>query len=380
MSNVNELIETAKNAPLNVRKQFVQYMLNMIRQSARKLSMEDVNAFREFAYEQVDVCLKAIPEAGCYKEKDQIFELEDLVLGLIMVLCPSPNQIPEEKLMKIRALTTLVEEERKIETTLDSIYKQDSITDTDVNRLLYWVKQSDDEFQRSVMYAGILHYQGQLNKLTDGAKAKLSSHIHEEMGRILSMEAPSSEALDGLEILCDVCKLFPADQTPSLLERVFAMGNNRISYYAAETLLAMGMEPPKQVVEVLAQDLFHANLIYGSLKNYGKQQLFPAALATEENLAKSDLVHWLCYPTELGQPPEEIEYIGKIKYLFKKEVYHVFKYRSDSDTLGDDLKGKWLIGWSSPDGGTFSNFDEFAKFDLGSTEKTLKNIKKKLIG
>ena len=85
-------------------------------------------------------------------------------------------------------------------------------------------------------------------------------------------------------------------------------------------------------------------------------------------------------PTELGKAPDEIQYIGKIKYLFKKEVYHIFKYRSDSDTLGDELKNKWLIGWSSGDGGTFSNFDEFEKFDLGNTEKTLKNIKKKLIG
>jgi hypothetical protein len=44
------------------------------------------------------------------------------------------------------------------------------------------------------------------------------------------------------------------------------------------------------------------------------------------------------------------------------------------------LKDKWIIGWSSRDGGTFSNFDEFEKFDLGDTDKTLKNIKKKLIG
>ena len=380
MTNYHDLIETANNAPLHVRKQFVQYMLNILRQSARKLSAEDANAFREFAYGQVDVCLKAIPEAGCYKEKDQIFELEDMILGMIMMLCPSPADIPETQLMKIRALTAVVEEERKIETTLDNIFKQDSIQEADMNRVLYWVKQSGDEFQRSVIYAGILHYRDQLSKLSDGARAKLSEHILSEMERILAMDPPSGEAMDALEILCDVCKLFPADQTPSLLDRVFALGNNRISYYAAETLLSLNLEPSAQVIEDLAKDLFHANLIHGTLRHYGKESRFPAELNNEVYLAKSDLVHWLCYPTELGQPPEEIAYIGKIKYLFKKDVYHVFKYRSESDTLGDDLKGKWLIGWSSAEGGTFSNFDEFAKFDLGNNDKTLKNIKKKLIG
>jgi len=66
--------------------------------------------------------------------------------------------------------------------------------------------------------------------------------------------------------------------------------------------------------------------------------------------------------------------------LFRKEVFHVFKFRSDSDTLGDDLKNKWLVGWSSNDGGTFSNFDEFAPFEKEPAEKALKLIKKKLIG
>ena len=108
--------------------------------------------------------------------------------------------------------------------------------------------------------------------------------------------------------------------------------------------------------------------------------MFPTECTTEEYLAKSDLVRWLTYPTELGKAPDEIVYIGKIKKLFKKEVFYVFKYRSNSDTLGDDLKNKWLIGWSSRDGGTFSNFDEFAPFEQETAKKTLRLIQKKLIG
>ena len=38
----------------------------------------------------------------------------------------------------------------------------------------------------------------------------------------------------------------------------------------------------------------------------------------------------------------------------------------------DELKNKWLVGWSSNEGGTFSNFDEFAPFEQETTEKTLK--------
>ena len=92
------------------------------------------------------------------------------------------------------------------------------------------------------------------------------------------------------------------------------------------------------------------------------------------------MVHWLVYPTELGKEPDAIEYVGKISYLFKKEVYHVFKFRSDSDNLPDDLKNEWLIGWSSDEGGTFSNFDKYSAFEKETVQSTLKNIKKNLIG
>ena len=380
MSQFDELITQAEAVGLKERKQFVQYLLNVVQKSVKKLSAEDVQTIREFAFRQVDFCAAAIPEAKSYKEKDQIFEIEDMILGIIMILCPAPGSVPPEKLMKIQSLVKLVEEERKIETTLENIFAKDSIQEADINSLLYWVKQSDDEYQRSVMYAGILHYRAQLPKLSDSARVKLSQHIHGELRRILAMETIEGEPLDALEMLCDVCKLFPAEDTPSLLNQVFPLGHNRISYYAAETLLSLGTEPPRQVIDALAKDLFHANLIHGTLTQFGKAALFPAELNNEEYLAKSDLVHWLCYPTELGQAPDEIRYIGKITYLFKKDVYHVFRFRSGSETLGDDLKDKWLIGWSGNDGGTFSNFDEFEKYNLGSTEKTLKNIKKKLIG
>lgn len=380
MSQFDELIAQAEAVELKERKQFVQYLLNVVQKSAKKLSAEDAAAIRDFAFRQVDVCAAAIPEAACYQEKDSLFELEDMVLGIVMTLCPAPGDVPADKLMKIQSLVKLVEEERKIETTLDSLFQQDSIQETDINRLLYWVKQTNDEYQRAVMYPGILHYRGQLSKLTESAKAKLSEHIHGEIRRILALQEVSGEAADALELLADVCKLFPCPDTPSLLLSILELNRNRISYYAAESLLALGNDVPRQAIDALAHDLIHANLIHGTLVQWGKASLFPRELATEEYLAKSDLVHWLTYPTELGQAPDEIAYIGKITYLFKKDVYHVFKFRSCSETLGDDLRNKWLIGWSGSDGGTFSNFDEFEKFDLGSTEKTLKNIKKKLIG
>ena len=67
-------------------------------------------------------------------------------------------------------------------------------------------------------------------------------------------------------------------------------------------------------------------------------------------------------------------------YLFKKDVYYIFRFRSDSKNLDDELRGQWLIGWSDCGGGTFSNFDRYDLYAGATPKKTLKNIKKKLLG
>ena len=50
------------------------------------------------------------------------------------------------------------------------------------------------------------------------------------------------------------------------------------------------------------------------------------------------------------------------------------------DSIDDESKNKWLIGWSSEEGGTFSNFDSYAPFEKMPTKKALRLIKKKIIG
>ena len=73
------------------------------------------------------------------------------------------------------------------------------------------------------------------------------------------------------------------------------------------------------------------------------------------------------------------QWINKKSKKTKKEDYYIFKFKSNSDNLSDDLKDKYLIGWSNNGGGTFSNFDLYENFEEKTIEKTLKKIKKKLL-
>lgn len=378
MSKFDEIIATLKTVDYNEKMQFLEYLVRMAEQAKHQFSQEDKDALLTYAYGEVENMLKAIPEAVSYKEKDLIFACENFLLGIVMHLCDSPTKLPQEKLLKIKALTELVNQERYIETTLDSIFEQTTITKTDINRLLYWVRQTSDEYQKSMLFLGLAHHQKEMSKLDSDAEKIMADYIAGEMRRLMVLGG--EDAWNTLELMADVSKYFADDNVIAALIDLLQLGRNHINSYAVDTLCGMGVDIPQSVIEALARDLEYANTTYHILQRQGKTALFPAECATEEYLAKSDMVRWLTYPTELGKVPDEIVYIGKIKQLFKKEIFHVFKYRSDSDTLGENLKNKWLVGWSSDEGGTFSNFDEFAPFEKESTEKTLKLIKKKLIG
>ena len=378
MSKFDEMITQMKSVEYAEKRQFLQYFAQMAERAKHQIGPEEKAALLNFAYEEADAMLLAIPEAPNYREKDLIFQCEDFLMGIVMHLTGSAANLPEDKLMKLKALAELVNRERRIETTLDELFSQNTVTEMDMNRLLYWVRSSTDEYQKSRLFLGLVHYQKDIGKLEDGAKRMLTDYIASELPRL--MELKTQDALEALELIADVSKHFADPRVLSSLTDLTQLGSSHINFYAVGSLCALGVEVPQPVIDALARDLEYAAMTYHLLQQHGKANQFPAECTGEEYLAKSDLVRWLNYPTELGKSPDEIVYLGRIKPLFKKEVFHVFKFRSDSDTLGEELKNKWLIGWSSNEGGTFSNFDEFAPYEQEPIEKALKKIKKQLIG
>ena len=378
MSKFNEMINQMETLGYAEKRQFLQYLTQMAEKAKHQFSADDKTALLDYAYVEAERMMQAISKADTYKEKDLIFACEDFLLRLVMHLSGSSSNIPEDKLLKLKALAELVDKERYIEKTLDSVFSQDAITVVDINRLLYWVRSSTDEYQKSMLFQGLVHYSRDITKMNSGAKQSMTDYLASELRRLMDLN--TEDAWNALELLADVCKHFGDARIVAALTDLLQLGNHHINFYAVETLFLLGADVPQPVIHTLARNLEYANLTYEVLQRHGKMELYPADCATEEYLAKSRLVRWLNFPTELGKTPDEIVYIGRIKQLFKKEAFHVFKFRSDSDTLDDDRKNKWLIGWSSKEGGTFSNFDEYALFEKESIEATLKNIKKKLIG
>ncbi|MBE6543715.1 MAG: hypothetical protein E7675_04885 [Ruminococcaceae bacterium] len=379
MTKIHAIINILNENNTKSKNNLLELLLKTL-ESTKILSNEDRALVLNYSSQQVSFLITAIHNAKNYREKDYLFTTADFIIGIILTLCKSPDKVPEDLRTKVDELVPLLESEQIMETTVNKIFAEEKIEEAYIDRLTSLLTSLTDEFQRGKFYSGLLNYKDKIGNLTPEASKKLSDYISSEQKRYLSMKELSPDCLDGLEFSVDACKYLLTDDIIENLYKILELEKNNINVYAVETLLTAGKDIPKKAMHALANDLVYASLTYAFLENHKKTELFPKELSDPVYLAKSDLVHWLTYPTELGKAPDKIEYIGRIKKLFKTEVFHVFKFTSDSDNLDDEIKNKWLIGWSSNEGGTFSNFDKYADYDLGNNEKTLKNIKKKLIG
>ena len=76
MSGFQEMICTMKMVDYGEKKQFLQYLVRITERAKYQLTREDQQALLAFAYEEVDRMLRAIPAAGCYKEKTSFLSVK----------------------------------------------------------------------------------------------------------------------------------------------------------------------------------------------------------------------------------------------------------------------------------------------------------------
>lgn len=384
MSAFTNIINSIQSAEtLHDKSQLLTYLGRALSANRKKLSPADRTELGAFALSELEEVPALLNKAESYREKDEIFGIMDSLMNLVMICYDSPAAMAPDKGEMIQRVIERCNKERFLENAIDEAFGGNP-DEADMERILCMASPLKDEFHKGQLWKGLLEYKGKVARLSGNAKAVLARYAVSELSRIAEAQAEGTLSEDGyanLEYICDAARYImyqaPHDTLMQLIADLFKLEDPTVSYYALSTLTKVGYEVPDEVIVMLANDLTHADITFRALKDRAMTYRFPAELRDPAYLAKSDLVHWLTYPTELGREPDEIELLGVTKK--KGETFHVFRYKSDSDNLGDDLKGVWLIGWSGNDGGTFSNFDKYADYEKKTPEKTVKYIRRKLL-
>lgn len=378
MTDLVEMLEKiSETEDYAVKTPLLSVVVNVLSREKR-LAAKHRDYIKSFVLKEANKVTKAISAAPDYRTKNEMFSFGNELFGLCTksITDQSPNDQDRELIDALQRLIEVVNEERVPANAIDEKFDKDEVDEWDMEYILSLTRPIQDEFQRGTFFDAILYYEKDAQKLTPEAKKVLTAFFNEELTAYLAKESLTKDEAGNLELACDACKLYADDETLRLLQKALTLDNNDIRYYAVSSLLFNKQDVSADMIRKLAEDLVYADLTY-LLCNQYQPSLYPAEYADPEYLAKSDMIHWLTYPTELGKAPDKIELIGKTHS--KGELFYVFRYQSDSDNLSDDLKNVWLIGWASPDGDTFSNFDKLSDFDKGDTKQTLKYIKNKLL-
>ena len=377
MAQFDEIFNDIQNSnDYEENARLLQYLGNVLKSNMAKLPAEEKISIKDFALKEMQKLIEVIPSAKNYREKDKMFFYEDSVL-MIFTLMGDHNSLTDEQADILQKLIATVSKERVLENSVDKMFELAKIEKADAEAVLSIAKPIKDDYQRGMLFQGLLEHKDKIKNMSADAKSAIAEFTESELERLLSEKDLSDDAVNIIEFAADVSKYFITGKILDMLEKAMSVVDNQIRYFILETLLENNRQVSADAIKEIAGDLSYANLLKIVLVKYGKANLFPKEYDTPEYLAKSDLVHWLCYPTELNQKPDEIELLGKA--TVKKEDYFIFKYKSDSDNLTDELQNVWLIGWSGSQGSTFSEFDKLSDFEKKTPEKTVKYITKKLL-
>lgn len=100
-------------------------------------------------------------------------------------------------------------------------------------------------------------------------------------------------------------------------------------------------------VMVLAVVPSFRHALFRMLEDFDRSDLFPAEYLTREMGAESHMVIWLEYPTELGNPPDEIFLLANVLHNADAGLeYFVFKFFSQRPPWA--ARAGWMIGVSGP--------------------------------
>lgn len=147
--------------------------------------------------------------------------------------------------------------------------------------------------------------------------------------------------------------------------------------------LRVGTTPDSADLLRFAEDRQTRKVLFDTLTEAKRLDLFPRQYLTWEALADCDLVLWLWHPNELGAPPDEIELTARIpapsNALPHPSEYFVFRFRTRPPHWA--AKDGWMAGVAGPymtagdplthSAGTFSQFEPY---DSRSPEEHVKFI------
>src|SRR5262245_38477545 len=167
-------------------------------------------------------------------------------------------------------------------------------------------------------------------------------------------------------VLLDLLGHVPSPAVEAELRRcLLEFTDPRLRMGAVLSLLRHDVAVEPTTVAEIAANPECRKWLFDGLHKLERAQLFPRDQRSQTALAESDLVNWLLHPTELGRPPDEIEFIQTVAFDTETDAgwadCFLFRFRTHPPHWA--ARDGWMAGVSGP----FLRKDEPTIQALGDT-------------
>lgn len=141
-----------------------------------------------------------------------------------------------------------------------------------------------------------------------------------------------------LEIILDLCCGLNSKEIEYLIREISECKlYGACKIYLAKYYAKNNLEIKQEYINEILCDVGNVEKLYKILEDMGRIDILSNANITQEMIAKSNMINWLKYPTELGKKPDIIECIGKVD-LGNDECY-IYKFKSNNFRVHDYMIG-----------------------------------------
>ena len=139
-----------------------------------------------------------------------------------------------------------------------------------------------------------------------------------------------------LEVIVDMSCYLNDETIKALIDNIDKLEDNQIAdIFIVKYKIINNMEISEEKLKSLKQNEERVWQLYKVMENLGVNDKYLKDIS-QEQIAKSDMIRWLSYPTELGSRPDTIELLGSFNYNGTKCFAYKFS-KKDFKIKGDLL-------------------------------------------
>lgn len=170
---------------------------------------------------------------------------------------------------------------------------------------------------------------------------------------------------EDVEVIVDLACYLNDKEISNYINQIDEFKNNSISnIYIIKYKIVNKLKLIDEKVETIKNDEEYLYMLYKIMEELDVNNIYLKDV-TQEMIAKSDMVRWLCYPTELGSKPDNIEMLGS--FIFNNSKCFAFKFSKESFSIKGDLLGI-TGGYPVDKVSSISSGFTFSKFDILSND------------